>query len=200
MCITMCDEYEACGHTMELVKWKCVSNHSDQHQKRRRFTTTKGKKIDGDRYQVLCNKCFLLPYPRKSDNFKPRGQHWHIGAHREFFENEHEIAEGMLERAKKSGINEFSDPFDFVKASFPEDGDAFFRMELSPTFHTLARTLSKISKRRTARYLPPFGFHSYQEKWKLHPLNIAFCQCSYRITSTTADLRSGQENTPPTQP
>jgi hypothetical protein len=77
--------------------------------------------------------------------------------------NEPEIAQGVLERAKKSGINDFSDHFDFVKASLPEDGDPFFRMELSPTFHTLARTLSKISKRHTARCPPPFDFRSYQE-------------------------------------
>jgi hypothetical protein len=101
MYITISDEYKACGHTMELVKWKCISNHTDQHKKKRHFTITKRKKTNGDRYPVLCNKYFLLPGPRKSENFKARRQHWYIGAHREFFENEHELAEGMLERAKK---------------------------------------------------------------------------------------------------
>jgi hypothetical protein len=49
----------------------------------------------------------------------------------------------MLEMAKKSGINEFSDPFDFVKASLPEDGDAFFRDGIVPDIPYLGKDIIK---------------------------------------------------------
>ena len=78
------------------------------------------------------------------------------------------------------------DPFDFVKASLPDDGDAFFQDGIVPDIPYLGKDIV-INLEAAHRTLPAtFWFSLVSRKVEIAPLNIAFCYCSYRITSTTA--------------
>jgi hypothetical protein len=94
--------------------------------------------------------------------------HW--STYREFFENEHGIAEGTLKMAKKSGINEFSDPFDFVKASLPEDGEAFFQEGIVPDIPYLGKDIIKNLEAAHSTLSAIFWFSLVTRKVEIAPL------------------------------